>query len=105
MVAASQKRFSRSAVWGIAVVLLIGPFISFFLFQSVVPEMPATQNEWIDLFWRPVVASAVPGIAIFFLPIRLWQSILSFVVYTTIAGYLVMVIVLYVACYVFHDCL
>jgi hypothetical protein len=105
MVTASAKSFGTPAVWGIAAVLIIGPFISFFLFQSVIPEMPPTRNEWIDLLWRPIVASAVPGIAIFFLRIRLWQRILAFLVYGAIAGYLVMVILLYVACYVFHDCL
>ncbi len=105
MVAASAKSFSSPAVWSVAAVLIIGPFISFFLFQFVVPEIPPTHNEWTDLFWRPVVASAVPGMAIFLLRIRLWQRILAFLVYSVIAGYLVMVIVLYVACYVFHDCL
>jgi hypothetical protein len=103
MVAPSQKR--TLTIWIVGIWLIIGPFISFYLFQLVVPKTPPTHNEWIDLFWRPVVASALSGIPLFFLPIRPWQRILAIVLYAPLAGYWTMLILLYVACYAFHNCL
>src|SRR5438552_8008474 len=102
---AQRQQFSALTKVGIGVWLLIGPYLCMWLLGAIGLRLPVTHNDSIDIFGQTTPSGALAGVALFFLPVPLWQRVLSFVLYAPIAGVVTLIVALSIACYIFHDCL
>jgi hypothetical protein len=83
---AQRQQFSAPIKIGIGIWLIVGPFLFMWLLGTVGLRIPVTHNDSVDIFLQMLHSGALAGIALFFLPVPLWQRILSFVLYAPVAG-------------------
>ena len=105
MVPTPQKRFNAPLIWGIVAWLIVGPYLCFWLVGVIGLRIPLTHVDSIDMFGQTIVPGGLAGIAMYFLPLPLWQRVLAFVVYSPIAGVGTFLVVVSLACYFTHNCL
>jgi hypothetical protein len=97
-----QKRSTVLKALAVGLWLLVGPYICLMLIASMFPD----RSEASLLFYPPAwVATAIAALAIYFLPLPLWQRVYAFIVYVPIVSLILPVASLFVACFLFHDCL
>jgi|ERR1700731_847644 len=103
MVSAQQKR--SVPVWVIVLWLIVGPVLFSYVLNDIGVRLPLAHNDSIDIVGQTILGPALAGIALFLLPVPLWQRVLSFVLYAPIAGVVTFIVAVSVSCYIFHSCL
>jgi hypothetical protein len=100
-----HKRSGSVPIWIIVVWLIVGPVLFLYVLNDIGVRLPLAHDDSIDIFGQTILGPALAGIALFLLPVPLWQRVLSYVVYAPIAGVLTFIVAVSIACYVFHSCL